>query len=123
LVVGRTAVITQSSSQNNSLLQEFEPTNDLWIHPEPASRLAILHGDTVVVESAAGSQKIKANVTYQTRPDTVYMHTGFGVLSPALRNLKGKGASIAEVLEDEMDEITGNMAMHETIVTVRKEAA
>ena len=51
------------------------------------------------------------------------MHTGFGVLSKGLSNIRGKGACIAEVLEDYMDDITGNMAMHETIVKVIKEAA
>lgn len=123
MVVGRTAVITQSSSQNNSLLQEFVSDNSLWIHPDPAGKLGIAHGDRVIVESPVGTQKLEANITYKTRPDTVYMHTGFGVLSQDLRNLKGKGACIAEVLDDEMDTLTGNMAMHETIVTVRKEAA
>ena len=81
MVVGRTAVITQSSSQNNSLLQEFVSDNRLWIHPEPAGKLGIAHGDRVRVESPVGTQKLEANVTYKTRPDTVYMHTGFGVLS------------------------------------------
>jgi thiosulfate reductase/polysulfide reductase chain A len=123
MVVGRTAVITQSSSQNNSLLQEFVSDNSLWIHPDPAGKLGIAHGDRVRVDSPVGTQKLEANVTYKTRTDTVYMHTGFGVLSQDLRNLKGKGACIAEVIEDEMDTLTGNMAMHETIVTVRKEAA
>ena len=77
----------------------------------------------MTVESPVGTQKLEANVTYKTRPDTVYMHTGFGVLSRDLRNLQGKGACIAAVVEDEMDTLTGNMAMHETIVTVQKEAA
>ncbi len=123
MVVGRTAVITQSSSQNNSLLQEFVSNNSLWIHPDPAGTLGIAHGDVVRVESAVGKQKLRANVTYKTRPDTVYMHTGFGVMTQDLRNLKGKGACIAAVLDDEMDALTGNMAMHETLVTVQKEAA
>ncbi len=123
LVVGRTAVITQSSSQNNRLLQEFVPDNDLWIHPEPAGRLGIRHGERVVVESAVGRQRIRANLTRKTRPDVVYMHSGFGVLSKGLSNLQNRGACIAELLEDGMDEISGNMAMHETLVSVRKEAA
>ena len=123
LVVGRTALITQSSSTNNSLLQEFVPDNDLWINPEPAARLGIRHGDRVKVAGESGEQTIRANVTEATRPDTVYMHTGFGVLSPGLKNVYGKGAAIAAVLKDEMDELTGNMAMHESFVTVTKEEA
>ena len=77
---------------------------------------------SVKVTSPVGKQWIKAKVTDMTRPDTVYMDTGFGVLSPQLANY-GKGACIAEVLIDDFDEISGNMAMHETFVTVSKEAA
>ena len=123
LVVGRTATITQSSSQNNSLLQEFDPDNDLWIHPEPARTLGIGDGDMVVVRRDKAHQHLRARVTKRTRPDTVYMHTGFGVLSRGLSRLQGKGASIAEVLNDDFDRLSGNMAMHETIVTVEREVA
>jgi thiosulfate reductase/polysulfide reductase chain A len=48
------------------------------------------------------------------------MDSGFGVLSKGLSNVYGKGACIVDILEDFNDEISGNMAMHETMVTVRK---
>jgi thiosulfate reductase/polysulfide reductase chain A len=48
------------------------------------------------------------------------MDTGFGVISKGLSKIYGKGACIAEVLVDEADDISGNMAMHETIVSVTK---
>ena len=72
------------------------------------------------VKSPVGSQRIKARVTEETRPDTVYMDSGFGVISKQLKNVYGKGACIAELLEDKADLITGNMAMHETFVSVRR---
>ena len=59
-------------------------------------------------------------MTEDTRPDTVYMNTGFGVISKGLSMIFGKGACIAAVLEDHADKISGNMAMHETFVTVEK---
>jgi thiosulfate reductase/polysulfide reductase chain A len=118
LVVGRNAVITQSSSTNNSLLQEFQPSNHLWLNPRPARDLGLSDGDWVRVTSPAGSQLIQVKVTGRVRPDTVYMHTGFGVISPDLSRVKGKGAAIADVLVDRMDDISGNMAMHETFVDV-----
>jgi thiosulfate reductase/polysulfide reductase chain A len=120
MVVGRNAYITQSASTNNALLWELEQENSLWIHPLPAQRLGIRQGDTVEVKSAAGQGRLKARVTEDTRSDTVYMDTGFGVVSQGLSKIYGKGACIAEVLEDSADEISGNMAMHETIVSVRK---
>ncbi len=120
IVVGRNAYITQSASTNNTLLWELEKENTLWIHPKPAVALGIKNGETVNVKSRAGKVKIKARVTKETRPDTVYMDTGFGVMSKGLTNIFGKGACIAEVLEDKADKISGNMAMHETFVTVSK---
>ena len=48
------------------------------------------------------------------------MDTGFGVISKGLSKIFGKGACIVEVLEDYADHISGNMAMHETFVSVRK---
>ena len=120
IVVGRNAYITQSASTNNSLLWELQKENSLWIHPKSAQAQGIKNGETVNVTSSAGKVKIKARVTKETRPDTVYMDTGFGVLSKGLTNIFGKGACIAQVLEDKADKISGNMAMHETFVTVSK---
>ena len=118
IVVGRNAYITQSASTNNALLWELERENSLWIHPVPAKRLGIQHGKPVEVKSPVGKGRLKARVTEDTRPDTVYMDTGFGVISKGLSKIFGKGACIAEVLEDHADRISGNMAMHETFVTV-----
>jgi thiosulfate reductase/polysulfide reductase chain A len=120
IVVGRNAYITQSASTNNPLLWELERENSLWIHPVPARRLGIGDGDRVEVRSQVGRGHLPALVTDKTRPDTVYMDTGFGVISRGLSKIFGKGACIADVLEDHADAISGNMAMHETIVTVRK---
>lgn len=120
MVVGRNAYITQSASTNNALLWELERENTLWVHPSQAERLGINHGDLVEVKSMAGKGSLKARVTKDTRPDTVYMDTGFGVISKGLSKIFGKGACIADVLEDYADSISGNMAMHETFVEVRK---
>ena len=72
------------------------------------------------ISSPAGKDRIKARVTEETRPDTVYMDTGYGVLSTWLTHLQGQGACVAEVLEDKADLVTGNMAMHETMVSLKR---
>jgi thiosulfate reductase/polysulfide reductase chain A len=51
------------------------------------------------------------------------MASGFGVLSKGLTNIHGKGACMAEILEDFSDELSGNMAMHETFVKVARKVA
>ncbi|MEW6188458.1 MAG: molybdopterin-dependent oxidoreductase [Thermodesulfobacteriota bacterium] len=120
LVVGRNAYITQGSSTNNALLSELVPENEVWVHPKPARSLGITSGELVEVSSPVGKGRLKARVTAEIRPDTVYMDSGFGMLSKGLSRVYQKGASIVEILEDHNDTISGNMAMHETFVMVRK---
>ena len=124
LIIGLNAVFTHASTQNNTLLHEMIPEITLWIHPAAADRLGIRSGDRVEVSSGAGRGELKAEVTPKIREDSVYMLSGFGTLSKGLSLIAGKGASIAEILESRYDEVSGNAAMHETLVSVvRKEAS
>jgi thiosulfate reductase/polysulfide reductase chain A len=123
MVVGRNAYFTHCTTQNNALLHELMPENSLWIHPKPAAALGIKEGDLVEVSSAAGTGELKVSLKNGIRQDTVYMASGFGVLSKDLSNIYGKGACIAEILEDYSDELSGNMAMHETFVRVTRKVA
>jgi thiosulfate reductase / polysulfide reductase chain A len=120
LVVGRNAYNTQGSTTNNLLLRELISGNQLWLNPVPAKKMNIKHGDRVLVKSPVGRQVIKVRVTKETREDTVYMETGFGAISKGLTGVFRCGACIVELLEDKHDEICGNMAMHETHVSIRK---
>jgi len=120
MVVGRNAYITQGSTTNNLLLKELVPENDLWLHPNAAKRLRLKTGDTVQVRSSVGSESIKVRVTKEIREDTVYMDSGFGAISKNLTHVYKKGACIVNILEDHNDAISGNMAMHETFVSIRK---
>ena len=63
---------------------------------------------------------LKISFKHGIREDTVYMESGFGTLSKDLTQTFGVGASIVELLEDKVDELTGNMAMHETFVSLKK---
>jgi len=123
LVAGRSACVTQASSTNNALLSEFEPENTLWLNEDAAKELGVRHGDVVEVESPAGKGELKALVTPKIRRDTVYMLSGFGVISGGLSRIRGKGASIVELLEGRFDAICGNSAIHETYVSVRRKGA
>ena len=119
LVVGRTAVFTQSRT-NNELLTEFMDENTLHMHPEPASRLGLSDGDLVEVASETGKDRLRLEIDEGIESQTVYMATGFGSHSPQMSLIYKKGASIAEILKDTHDKISGNAAMHETLVRVRK---
>lgn len=119
LVVGRTAFFTHSNT-NNALLTQFKDENTLWMHPRPAAGQGLKDGELVEVESSAGKVTLALRLFEGMEEETVYMATGFGALSPELRLVHNRGASIAEVLEDHADFISGNMAMHETLVTVTR---
>jgi thiosulfate reductase/polysulfide reductase chain A len=123
MVIGRNAMITQSSTANNGLLHEFVPTNTLWLNPEAANRLGIGDGDLVEVTSPVGRQELKAEVTDRIRPDTVFMLSGYNTLSTMQHLSHGNGASINDLLDDDFDAITGNASMHTTFVSVTRKVA
>lgn len=120
LVAGRNACLTQTHSQNNRLLHELVPTNTLWMHPQAAATLGIRDNDLVTVTSAVGIQSLRAELKPGIRPDTVYMHSGFGALSPGLSLVENNGASISELFVSAHDKLCGNTAMHITQVTVQR---
>jgi thiosulfate reductase / polysulfide reductase chain A len=120
MLVGRDALVTQASSQNNAYLHAFHPTNDLWIHPKSAEKLGIRQGDMVEIESSVGKGSLKAHLFEGIEEESVYMLSGFGSLSKGLSLTYANGASMAEVLESHVDSLSGNAALHETFVSVRR---
>jgi thiosulfate reductase/polysulfide reductase chain A len=120
LVVGRNAYFTHGTTQNNTLLNELMAENTLWMNPGQAARLDLENGETVRVTSSVGVEKLRLEVTEKIRPDTVYMAHGFGVLSPQMTLIAGKGGCDAGLIEDRFCPISGNSALHETFVEVAK---
>ncbi|AEI15162.1 Nitrate reductase [Flexistipes sinusarabici DSM 4947] len=120
MILGRHAWNTHSGTQNNEYLHEIEPENAVWINDKRALELGIMDGDYVYVKSPVGEQKIKAKVTRKIRPDCIFYTHGFGRLSKGLSLVYKTGASQAAILEDYVDSISGNAAMHETFVEIRK---
>jgi thiosulfate reductase/polysulfide reductase chain A len=124
MVVGRSAVYTHTSTQNNPLLHEVIPSNTLWMHPDSARRAGVKNGSRVRVESPVGSGELEVEVTEGIRRDTVYTLSGFGALSEGLSLVHENGLSMSAILTSEHDRVCGNAALHETFVSVTpKEAA
>jgi thiosulfate reductase / polysulfide reductase chain A len=119
LLVGRTAVHTHVSTQNNPYLNELVPENELWIHSSAAARLGIKNGDYVEVASSVGAGRIKAKVTEFIHPESVFMLHGFGKTVPALTRAYRKGVSDALLQECISDKVGGSPALDETFVKVR----
>jgi thiosulfate reductase / polysulfide reductase chain A len=120
LMVGRCAAHTHVSTQNNVLLSELVPENELWIHSRPAGKLGIKDGGYVEVSSPLGTNgKIKAKVMDFIHPEAVFMLHGFGKTVPTQTRCYQKGASDALLQENISDKIGGSPALDETLVQVR----
>jgi thiosulfate reductase/polysulfide reductase chain A len=120
LMVGRTAVHTHVSTQNNLYLSELVPANELWINTKAAAAQGIKDGQKVEVLSPLGTKGVlKAKVTDFIHPEAVFMLHGFGKTVPAQTRCYQKGASDALLQENISDKAGGSPALDETLVTVR----
>ncbi len=119
LTVGRCALHTHVSTQNNPYLSEIVPENLLWINSRRAAKLGIADGRLVEISSKCGSGKIKACVTDFIHPDTVFMLHGFGHEAALATRCFNKGVSDSVLQENVSDMIGGSPALHHTFVTVK----
>ena len=119
LVVGRNALHTHLSTQNNPYLNEICPENELWINEQKAGELGIQDGREVTVSSKVGQGTLKARVTELIHPEAVFMLHGFGHESKMAARAFHKGCSDALLQESLFDRIGGSPALHETFVIVK----
>jgi len=119
LVVGRNALHTHVSTQNNPYLNELCSENAIWINDQKAKELGIEDGDVVEVASKVGSGKIKAMVTDLIHPEAVFMFHGFGHESEKAGRSYKKGVADGVLMENISDMIGGSPALHDTFVSVK----
>ena len=120
LVLGRKAFYTHANSTNNPWLFDFAPENRLWINPAGAKTAGVSDGDRVEVKSNVGTAELRVKISQEIRPDCVFMMHGFGKRSPWLKRTYNRGGCDAALLETAWDKVSGNAAMHETFVKLRK---
>ncbi len=120
LVVGRLALHTHVSTQNNPYLNELCPENVLWINDKRAKELGVKDGDIVEVSSRVGSGKIAVKVSDLIHPEAAFMLHGFGHEAKLARRSYKKGVSDAVLQENIIDKIGGSPALHDTFVTVKR---
>jgi thiosulfate reductase/polysulfide reductase chain A len=118
LIQGKSAVHTNSATQNIPWLYELRSGNELWIHPVPAARLGIKDGGGVVVRAGGHEQRGRAKVTDDILEDVVFAYHGWGRLSPGLTRVKGVGIGANALIPAITDPISGSLAMRETFVEV-----
>lgn len=94
---------THSRTQNNPLLNEIKPENELWINSEIAGRLNIKDGDLIEVSSGDYIGKIKAKVTPYIHPEAVFIVRGYQNDIPWLSRVYGKGLNEGRLLKGVLD--------------------
>ena len=119
LIIGRSAIHTHVSTQNNEYLNEITPENVLWINSQKGAELGIQDGDTVEIASSRGSGRIKAFVTDLIHPEAAFMLHGFGHTANKASRSYQKGVNDSLLLENVSDMIGGSPALHETFVSVK----
>jgi thiosulfate reductase/polysulfide reductase chain A len=118
LVVGRTALHTHISTQNNAYLNELCGENLLWINDQKAAALGINDGGWVEVASSISKGRIRAKVTDLIHPEAVFMLHGFGHEAERAARSYKKGLNDSEIQENLSDRIGGSPALHDTFISV-----
>lgn len=125
LIFGRVGMHTHVRTQNNPLLNEIKPENELWINAEIAEKLGIKDGDLVEVSSEDYTGTIKAKVTPFIHKEAVFMIRGYQNDIPWLSRVYGKGLNEGRLLKGAFDKFalgshTG--VLFENFVKVRKKS-
>ena len=124
LLYGRSPLHSFARTQNNEILNGYQPENDLWINDKIAAELGLIDGEYVNLENQDGmlSNNIKLNVTPGIRPDAVFMVHGFDHKSPLLKRAYGKGASDTYLMSRyKVDPISGGTGMRVNFVRIIKD--
>ncbi|MEW6698130.1 MAG: molybdopterin-dependent oxidoreductase [Bacillota bacterium] len=119
LMIGRNAIHTHVSTQNNPLLNELVSENLLWINIKEAEKLGIKDGQMVEVSSGRGKETIRAFVTEHIHPEAVFMLHGFGRRVPSQSRCYNRGASDTALQENITDPIGGSPALQHVHVSVK----
>jgi thiosulfate reductase/polysulfide reductase chain A len=125
LAFGRSPVHTHGRTQNNPVLSEIMPENQLWINADEAAKMGIANGDLVSVTSSDGSHSgtINAYVTEFIHPESVFMIHGFGRKVPWQTRGYNKGLGdyrFETGLLDVYDPVGGANSLLECFVKVEK---
>jgi molybdopterin-containing oxidoreductase family iron-sulfur binding subunit len=94
---------------------------DSWveIHPKTAAKLGIVEGDIIEVISQSGSVKSQAYLFPGIHPEAISMPLGYGHEAMG-RYAKGTGVNVFKILDPVFDKETGELAINETRVKIRK---
>ena len=121
MLYGRNPLHTFGRTQNNPLLSDLAPENDLWLHPVNAKNLGLTQGELVIIKNQRGDKTgpMGLKITERISEDSIYLWHGFGHTAKGLSRACSMGGSDSEVIDTySVDPITGSTGMRTTFVTV-----
>ena len=121
LLYGRSPLHTFGRTQNNEILFDIDPSNCLWMHPDCAAKLGLVHRQPVMVENRHGdvTGPLPLRVTERLMPKTVYMIHGFGHRAPELSLANKTGGSDSDLIDRYVvDPISGSTGMRTEFVKI-----
>ena len=126
LLYGRSPVHSFAKTQNNWVLMELKPENEVWINNAEGKKLGLRQGEYVWLENDAGVREgpVRVRLTERIRNDCVYLVHGFGHKSRGLRLAFGRGAS-DNALQTRyvLDKISGGAGLRNNFVKIVPNAA
>jgi anaerobic selenocysteine-containing dehydrogenase len=93
----------------------------VWMHPDRAKRLGIRQGQKIELRNVVSGERTEASayLTHLTREDTLFMYSGFGAKTPALRYASGVGTALNQITGDLTEPVSGGTSNQEYTVRVR----
>jgi len=103
---GKTTTVSYgSTNSNNPVIAAINTLKKdlytgVWIHPQRAAQLQIRHGDAIILTNTLSGQTAagRAYLTRQIRPDTLFIHSSFGIENPQLTRSFGMGGTATNKL-------------------------
>ncbi|MBF0175257.1 MAG: molybdopterin-dependent oxidoreductase [Magnetococcales bacterium] len=125
---GKTPTISYGSTNSNNpvlaAINRFKKDiyTGIWIHPDRAATLEIVSGDRIMVTNKLSGQQAEgtAYVTNQLHPDSIFLHSSFGVENKALRLSVGIGTATNKLIPYMVEPVVAGFRSQEFTVRIEK---
>jgi anaerobic selenocysteine-containing dehydrogenase len=117
-----------STNSNNPVLAAINTFKKdiytgVWIHPDRAGRLNIKMGDKIKLTNTLSGQQAEgvAYITPMVRPDTLFIHSSFGVENPQLtRSFAMGGTATNKLIPHTVDPVVAGFRSQEFTLRISK---
>jgi len=123
LLHGKQAIHTHAMTANQPYLMAISHRYDmirLWMNRSRGRQLGLEDGDWVKIKSMVGEGKIRVRLTEGLHPSCVWMPSGYGIFSKALKTAYDIGLSYNDFLPTYFDPTVGHSMSSEIVVQVTK---